>query len=284
MCRRPTNASSPPCARGRRHRHRQDQRRRSSAPAPTRATPSTARPAIRSIRMKSAAGSSGGSAVALATGMAPLCTGSDTGGQPAQSRGVLRHRRVPPDARPGAAATSAASAGATCRCSARWRAPSPTPACCCRPSPATMRAIRWPPRCMAAPSAGADDFARPGADRPVAAARRADAGLRLRAHRAPHRRGLRREDRPVPPRLRPRRGHDAGLHRRRRGVRSAARAATSLAAHLEKVRTRPQDVGPNVRANVEEGLRYTAADVARAQTLADRAVSALAGVLPAITT
>jgi len=40
-----------------------------------------------------------------------------------------------------------------------------------------------------------------------------------------------------------------------------------LAGHAEKVRTRPQDVGPNVRANVEEGLRYTAADVARAQAL-----------------
>ncbi len=35
----------------------------------------------------------------------------------------------------------------------------------------------------------------------------------------------------------------------------------------EKVRTRPQDVGPNVRANVAEGLRYSAADVARAQAL-----------------
>ena len=45
------------------------------------------------------------------------------------------------------------------------------------------------------------------------------------------------------------------------------RALGFLASHLEKVRARPQDVGPNVRANVEEGLRYTAADVARAQTL-----------------
>ena len=45
------------------------------------------------------------------------------------------------------------------------------------------------------------------------------------------------------------------------------RALGFLASHAEKVRTRPQDVGPNVRANVEEGLRYTAADVARAQTL-----------------
>jgi Asp-tRNA(Asn)/Glu-tRNA(Gln) amidotransferase A subunit family amidase len=40
-----------------------------------------------------------------------------------------------------------------------------------------------------------------------------------------------------------------------------------LATHLEKARTRPDDVGPNVRANVEEGLRYSAIDVARAQSL-----------------
>jgi Asp-tRNA(Asn)/Glu-tRNA(Gln) amidotransferase A subunit family amidase len=45
------------------------------------------------------------------------------------------------------------------------------------------------------------------------------------------------------------------------------RALGFLASHADKARTRPQDVGPNVRANVEEGLRYTAADVARAQTL-----------------
>jgi amidase len=45
------------------------------------------------------------------------------------------------------------------------------------------------------------------------------------------------------------------------------RAVGVLAAHLEKVRTRPQDVGPNVRANVEEGLRYSATDVAHAHSL-----------------
>jgi len=44
------------------------------------------------------------------------------------------------------------------------------------------------------------------------------------------------------------------------------RAIGFLSGHLEKTRTRPQDVGPNVRANVEEGLRYTAEDVARAMT------------------
>lgn len=42
------------------------------------------------------------------------------------------------------------------------------------------------------------------------------------------------------------------------------RALNFLASHLERLRTRPEDLGPNVRANVEEGLRYSAADAARA--------------------
>ena len=45
------------------------------------------------------------------------------------------------------------------------------------------------------------------------------------------------------------------------------RAVAFLGAHLEKVQSRPADVGPNVIANVEEGLRYSAADVARALTM-----------------
>jgi Asp-tRNA(Asn)/Glu-tRNA(Gln) amidotransferase A subunit family amidase len=45
------------------------------------------------------------------------------------------------------------------------------------------------------------------------------------------------------------------------------RAVSFLSAHAEKVRTRPRDVGPNVIANVREGERYTAADVARAMTV-----------------
>jgi Asp-tRNA(Asn)/Glu-tRNA(Gln) amidotransferase A subunit family amidase len=40
-----------------------------------------------------------------------------------------------------------------------------------------------------------------------------------------------------------------------------------LTARRELVLSRPADVGPNVQANVEEGLRYSAADVARAQSL-----------------
>jgi len=45
------------------------------------------------------------------------------------------------------------------------------------------------------------------------------------------------------------------------------RAVGFLAAHLERVRTRPLDVGPNVRADVEAGLRFSAVDVARAEAL-----------------
>jgi Asp-tRNA(Asn)/Glu-tRNA(Gln) amidotransferase A subunit family amidase len=45
------------------------------------------------------------------------------------------------------------------------------------------------------------------------------------------------------------------------------RAVAFLAAHTDRVRDRPQDVGPNVRANVAEGARYSAADVARASVL-----------------
>jgi amidase len=42
------------------------------------------------------------------------------------------------------------------------------------------------------------------------------------------------------------------------------RALGVLAAHLEKVRKTPDLVGPNVRANVEEGLGYGPEDIARA--------------------
>jgi Asp-tRNA(Asn)/Glu-tRNA(Gln) amidotransferase A subunit family amidase len=45
------------------------------------------------------------------------------------------------------------------------------------------------------------------------------------------------------------------------------RATAMLSGHLDRVRTRPADVGPNIHANVAEGLRYTAEDVARAGAL-----------------
>jgi Asp-tRNA(Asn)/Glu-tRNA(Gln) amidotransferase A subunit family amidase len=42
------------------------------------------------------------------------------------------------------------------------------------------------------------------------------------------------------------------------------RAMSFLASHLERVRETPDQVGPNVRANVEEGLGYSALDTVRA--------------------
>ena len=45
------------------------------------------------------------------------------------------------------------------------------------------------------------------------------------------------------------------------------RAVGSLAAHADKLRTRPDEVGPNVRADVKAGLRLSAEDVAHAQVL-----------------
>ena len=40
-----------------------------------------------------------------------------------------------------------------------------------------------------------------------------------------------------------------------------------LRKHADNMRTRPHDFGPNIHANYEEGLRYTAADVSRAMGL-----------------
>jgi amidase len=45
------------------------------------------------------------------------------------------------------------------------------------------------------------------------------------------------------------------------------RSLNFLRRHGDNMKTRPQDFGPNLHANYEEGLRYTAEDVARAMGL-----------------
>ncbi|MEJ0015752.1 MAG: amidase family protein [Acetobacteraceae bacterium] len=214
---------------------------------------------------KSAAGSSGGSAVALATGMAPICSGSDTGGSlrnPAAFSGIVGFRPTPglvPNERRGLGWNNLSVAGPMAR--------------------------TVPDLCLLLAAMVGDDARDP---------------LATTVHGATVRRP---EDFAVPARIdlsglrvaltpdfgfAPTERHIAEVFAERTGLFRHAfaraeeaspdcagadeafevlRAIGFLASHQDKVRTRPQDVGPNVRANVEEGLRYSAADVARAQTL-----------------
>jgi Asp-tRNA(Asn)/Glu-tRNA(Gln) amidotransferase A subunit family amidase len=213
---------------------------------------------------KSAAGSSGGSAVALATGMVPLATGSDTGGSlrnPAAFNGIVGFRTTP---------------GLV---------------------PNEKRGIGWTPLPVLGP------MARTATDAALLLSAMAGNDKRDPLATTIDGRQVRRPEDfyPVVPadlsRLRvaltpdfgfaPTERHIAEVFAEKTGLFRHAFAAAEdttpdcrdcdeafevlravgfLAGHLEKTRTRPQDVGPNIIANVEEGLRYSALDVARAQT------------------
>jgi Asp-tRNA(Asn)/Glu-tRNA(Gln) amidotransferase A subunit family amidase len=212
---------------------------------------------------RSAAGSSGGSAVALATGMVPIASGSDTGGSlrnPAAFNGIVGFR--------------------------------PSPGLV----PSERRGLGWSNLPVLGP------MARDAADCALLLSAMADDdALDPLAYTLPGRAVRRRDPDLFPPRpvdlgaLRIAATADFGFAPTERHIREVfaeriaalsplfgrveqatpdcqgadeafevLRAASFLNAHLEKVRTRAGDVGPNVRANVEEGLRYTLADYARA--------------------
>ncbi len=212
---------------------------------------------------KSAAGSSGGSAVALATGMVPIASGSDTGGSlrnPAAFNGIVGFRP---------------SAGLV---------------------PSERRGLGWSNLPVLGPMArtaedaalllsamASDDAVDPLAytlhgrdvrrgDPALFPPMRLDLGtLRVAATPdfgfAPTERHIRKVFAARVAKLAPLFGRLEEATPDCRGSDEAfevLRAASFLQAHLKKVQETPDKVGPNVRANVEEGLRYTLADYARA--------------------
>ena len=205
----------------------------------------------------SCAGSSGGSAVALATGMVPLCTGSDTGGSlrnPAAFCGIVGFRPSPglvPSDKRGIGWTPLPVLGPMARtvgdtalllgsiASGDSRDPLAT----------TVHGVFYPPARVDLSrlrAAFTPDFGFAPTERLIAAAfAEKTAMFRGAFHVA---------DDASP--------DCSGTDE----VFEVLRALIFLSAHLEKSRKRPNDVGPNVRANVEEGLRYTAEDAARAMT------------------
>ncbi len=214
---------------------------------------------------RSAAGSSGGSAVALATGMVPLATGSDTGGSlrnPAAFCGVVGFRPSP-----GLVPNEHRILG--------W---SPLPVL--GPMARTV-----PDLCLMLAAMVADDARDPLATtvhgrtvrRPEDFAPVAPIDLSsLRVALTPDF-GFAPVERHIADMFAEKTGLFRHMFARAddatpdcAGADEAfeiTRALNFLAGHLDKVRTRPEDVGPNVRANVEEGLRYSATDVARALAL-----------------
>jgi amidase len=214
---------------------------------------------------KSCAGSSGGSAVALATGMAPLCQGSDTGGSlrnPATFCGVVGFRPtpglVPSEKRPHgwSGLPVVGPMGRTVADTALFLS-GMIGDDACDPLATTVhgQTVRkggdfYPPKRIDLAGlrvALTPDFGFAPTEKHIASVFAEKTGL--------FRHVFVRADDTTP---------DCSCTDE---VFEVLRALGFLAGHLDKVRNTPDLVGPNVRANVQEGLRYSAEDVARGFSL-----------------
>ena len=212
---------------------------------------------------KSAAGSSGGSAVALACGMVPIATGSDTGGSlrnPAAFNGVVGFRPTPGLVANEKAGFSPLSVlgpmGRTvadtalllsCMVSDDKRDPLATTIHGRPVRHANQFAIPSRVDLSSLRVALTPDFGFAPTERHIAEVFADKTALfrdafAIAEHTAPDCTGA-----------------DEAFE--------VLRALGFLRKHEASMRTRPHDLGPNIHANYEEGLRYTAQDVSRATGL-----------------
>ena len=212
---------------------------------------------------RSAAGSSGGSAVALATGMVPIASGSDTGGSlrnPAAFNGIVGFRPSP-----GLVPSETRGFG--------W---SPLPVL-------GPMARNMPDLCLMMAGMVGDDARDPlaytlphrtvrGEGALFHPPRAIDLGTFRVAFTedfgfAPTEKLVRRAFSARAKAIAPWFGQAVEAHPDCSGTDRAfevLRALSMVSSHGAKVRERPQDVGPNIIANVKEGLSYGVEDVAQA--------------------
>ncbi len=211
---------------------------------------------------KSAAGSSGGSGVALATGMAPLCSGSDTGGSlrnPAAFNGIVGFRPTPglvgsekrvfgwsnlPVLGPMARNVADTALLLSVMASDGNGDPLATTVFGKQTRLATDFHPLPPVDLSSIRAAFSPDFGFAPTERHIA---------EIFAEKTALFRGAFARAEDAAP--------DCTEMDDTFGV---LRALSFVAAHADKIRNTPDQVGPNVRANYEEGLGYSVMDVARA--------------------